>query len=387
MKAYKGFTKDMTCRGFQYEFGKSYHEDKAELCKTGFHACEYPLDCFNYYEPNNSVYYEVELSGDIDDKNCKQNGDVDYDSKICATDIKIKSKLDAEGLTLTTIEQIEKTGREIRPEHYNGVAVTTDDKSCSISKTLSGMACASGVESVAYTTNETSVSSTTLSKSISHAVGVGSISCATGVRTISNTTGDISVSCTTGELSLSSTTGERNISCATGYKSKSNANGNHAVSCVTGFNGMSDANGINVVSCVTANNGKANAVGYEVCAVATCGNGKSEAKGDKSISCATGTYGSSCVFGSCSASVTTGTRGKAIAGDPNSVAVAWGYEAIAKGVVDSHLVFADWTGGAINPLLPDSWKLNGAVVIRVDGKIIKADTWYTMKNGKVVECE
>lgn len=51
MKAYKGFNKDMTCRGFQYEEGKTYETDKAELCKEGFHACENPLDCFNYYAP------------------------------------------------------------------------------------------------------------------------------------------------------------------------------------------------------------------------------------------------------------------------------------------------------------------------------------------------
>ncbi len=27
MKAYKGFNKDMTCRGFQYEEGKEYEQD------------------------------------------------------------------------------------------------------------------------------------------------------------------------------------------------------------------------------------------------------------------------------------------------------------------------------------------------------------------------
>lgn len=42
--SYKGFNKDMTCRGFQYEEGKEYEEDRAEACNFGFHACEYPLD-------------------------------------------------------------------------------------------------------------------------------------------------------------------------------------------------------------------------------------------------------------------------------------------------------------------------------------------------------
>ena len=61
MKAYKGFNKDMTCRGFQYEIGKTYETDKAEMCSSGFHACENPLDCFGYYSPGTSKYCEVEL--------------------------------------------------------------------------------------------------------------------------------------------------------------------------------------------------------------------------------------------------------------------------------------------------------------------------------------
>lgn len=44
MKAYKGFDKNLKCRDFQYEIGKEYEEDSAELCERGFHACEHPLD-------------------------------------------------------------------------------------------------------------------------------------------------------------------------------------------------------------------------------------------------------------------------------------------------------------------------------------------------------
>lgn len=45
IKSYKGFEKDMTCREFQYAEGEEYEEDEAKACETGFHACEYPLDC------------------------------------------------------------------------------------------------------------------------------------------------------------------------------------------------------------------------------------------------------------------------------------------------------------------------------------------------------
>ena len=57
--SYKGMNQDLTCRGFQYEQGKEYEEENAELCESGFHACEYPLDCFKYYAPSNSKYFEV----------------------------------------------------------------------------------------------------------------------------------------------------------------------------------------------------------------------------------------------------------------------------------------------------------------------------------------
>ena len=51
IKGYKGFDKDMECRGFQYEVGKEYSTDKAIACTTGFHLCEKPFDVFQYYPP------------------------------------------------------------------------------------------------------------------------------------------------------------------------------------------------------------------------------------------------------------------------------------------------------------------------------------------------
>ena len=85
MKAYKGFNKDMTCRGFQYEEGKTYETDTAKLCDSGFHACENPLDCFGYYSPGQSVYHEV----DIED-NGERNDD---DTKVVGKKITIGAEL------------------------------------------------------------------------------------------------------------------------------------------------------------------------------------------------------------------------------------------------------------------------------------------------------
>jgi hypothetical protein len=67
MKGYKGFDKDLKCRGFQYEVGKTYEcEGKITLCKNGFHFCEDPKNIRGYYADLTACRYcEVEASGEI----------------------------------------------------------------------------------------------------------------------------------------------------------------------------------------------------------------------------------------------------------------------------------------------------------------------------------
>ena len=55
MKTYKGFDGELKCRGYQYEIGKEYEEEKAKACDCGFHACQNPLDVFKYYAPSSSL--------------------------------------------------------------------------------------------------------------------------------------------------------------------------------------------------------------------------------------------------------------------------------------------------------------------------------------------
>ena len=97
IKAYKGFDKDLKCKGRQYTEGVEDHvSDVAKLCKEGVHACERPLDVFRYYVPADSVYHEVELAGVLDEHQ--------EDSKIRGTDIKVKGKLDIAGLIKAQIK-------------------------------------------------------------------------------------------------------------------------------------------------------------------------------------------------------------------------------------------------------------------------------------------
>ena len=70
-----------------------------------------------------------------------------------------------------------------------------------------------------------------------------------------------------------------------------------------------------------------------------------------------------------------------------SIAVAWGYYGMAKGVIGSYLAFADWIENGYNNWTQNEWSFNGAKMVRVDGETIKENVWYTMLNGKVVEVE
>ena len=168
-------------------------------------------------------------------------------------------------------------------------------------------------------------------------------------------------------------------------KKEGNSNDDYAASSATGDCGASSATGNYGASSATGNYGASSATGYCGASSATGNYGASSATGYKGASSATGDYAASSATGNCGASSATGYKGKSIAGDPESVAVAWGYKSMAKGVLGSFLVFADWEGNESHYWRQEEWSLKGAKMVRVDGENIKADTWYTMENGEVIE--
>ena len=182
IKSYKGFNADMTCtpKGnikFQYEEGEEYKTDEAVACETGFHACEYPLDCLSYYNPNKSVYHEVEQSGEI-----SRNDD---DSKVASTKIKIGASISIAGLVKAAIEYTTKrTNKE------------------------------------ADATGDYGASSATGNYGASSATGNYGASSATGYKGASSATGNCGASSATGYKGASSAEDKESIAIAWGYKSK-----------------------------------------------------------------------------------------------------------------------------------------------------------------------
>ena len=92
MISYKGFDSSLRCRGFQYEVGKDYEQEgNIKCCENGFHACEFPLEVFNYYAPGrNNRYCTVTQSGEMD----KREGD----SKVASSKIHIETEIGLDGI-------------------------------------------------------------------------------------------------------------------------------------------------------------------------------------------------------------------------------------------------------------------------------------------------
>ena len=97
--AYKAMDKNMQCRGKQYEVGKTYHEDKADCCNAGMHACENPLDVLRYYPLKDGPrFFEVECGGNVD-----KSGEA---SKLACTELTVKGEVNFAGLVKATVNAV-----------------------------------------------------------------------------------------------------------------------------------------------------------------------------------------------------------------------------------------------------------------------------------------
>ena len=260
MKMYKGFDKDLKCRGFQYEVGKTYEEPTADLCESGFHACEYPLDVLGYYAPGEmSRYCEVDLNELSDEKSSE-------DSKCCGKKIAVKAEIGIMGIVKASVDYV--------MEHIDS------------------------------------------SKKESN----------TGFRSASTNTGDYSASTNTGNYSASTNTGFRSASTNTGDCSASTNTGDCSASTNTG-------------NCSASTN--------------------------------TGDY---------SASTNTGNRSASTVEGAESVAAALGIESKSRGALGCWIVLAEWSKDKEN-----DWHRKDVQCFKVDGETVKPDTFYTLKNGELVE--
>jgi len=204
MKCFKGFDKDLKCRDFQYEIGKEYTEEKADICNCGFHACEFPMDVFNYYPPSDSRYCEVDL-----EENDQKSSD---DSKRVGKKISVKAEIGIAGIVKAGIEYIK--------EQVNW----EDDKATN-----------TGYQSAATNTGYQSAATNT---------GDYSAATNTGYQSAATNTGDYSAATNTGNQSAATNTGNYSAATNTGYQSAATNTGNYSAATVEGKESIALATGI-----------------------------------------------------------------------------------------------------------------------------------------------
>ena len=194
---YKGMDKDMKCRGFKYEVGGEYETDKAKACECGFHACEYPLDVFNYYPPAGSRFFEVEQSGSISKS--------DEDTKVASTKIKIGAELSITGLVKAAVE-------------YTKERCTQDEGASATG--IQGAASATGYQGAASATGDQGAASATGYQGAASATGYQGAASATGDRGAASATGDRGAASATGDRGAASATGKSSAAMACGIEGK-----------------------------------------------------------------------------------------------------------------------------------------------------------------------
>ena len=167
MKVYKATDKDMKCRGFQYELGKTAEVDgDIELCKNGLHACEMPLDVLGYYAPGDgSRYFEAELEDVIDEKG--------NDTERFGKKLTLSAEIGIPGLVKAQVEYVKaqcgfdnaiKKANNEKKNHATGVsgaASATGESGAASATGWSGAASATGESGAASATGKYCVAMTT----------------------------------------------------------------------------------------------------------------------------------------------------------------------------------------------------------------------------------
>ncbi|EHK1057995.1 hypothetical protein J4S57_001597 [Salmonella enterica] len=224
---FKGFNKDLKCRDFQFEIGKTFHHDgKVEACGSGFHACECPFDVFSYYPPAESRYAET-ISFGVTDR--KEEGD----TKIASASITIKAELTLPQFIQRGIEWIwSKIDKSLEQQ------IMTGDWSAATNTGYWSAATNTGNRSAATNTGYWSAATNTGDRSAATNTGNRSAATNTGDRSAATNTGDRSAATNTGDRSAAEVSGSQSVAASLGIEGKARASeGGAIVLCYRDKNG------------------------------------------------------------------------------------------------------------------------------------------------------
>ena len=331
IKSYKGFDKNMQCRGFQYEVGKEYDMDgEIKCCNRGFHACKSPIEVWNYYDMLNSRYAEVEQSGKIEEE--------EKSTKVCSSHIKIKAEL--------KLADIINIGVEWLKDITSPSKVKTDGA---------------------------------LNDNGDRKKQIGS----SGDSAKIGSSGDSAKIGSSGDSAKIGSSGDYAKIGSSGYSAKIGSSGYYAK---IGSSGDSAKIGSSGYSAKIGSSGYSAKIGSSGDYAQIGSSGDSAKIGSSGYSAKIGSSGDSAQIGSSGDSAKIGSSGYYAQIDStgeDSVVMCAGNKSRAKAKVGSWITLAEWEwNDEKNRCVPVCVKTE-----YVDGDRIKADTWYQLKNGKFVEVE
>ena len=329
-KYYKGFNKDMTCRGFQFEEGKTYEEPEAKLCEKGFHACENPLDCWNYYDVMNSVFHEVELDGVSEELHSN-------DTKVCAKKITVGARLDMKGLVKASVD-----------------VVLEFVKGCFDKKLFDKKIVDSG--------DGASIGSS------GDAASIGS-------------SGDAASIGSSGNAASIGSSGDDARICSSGYDARIGSSGNAASIGSSGYAASIGSSGYDARIGSSGDSASICSSGY---AASICSSGDDARIGSSGDAASIGSSGDSARICSSGDDARIGSSGYdariEITGE-RSIGACVGNGGKIKAKVGCWIVLSEWK------MVEDKYTPVCVKVAQVDGEKVKADTWYTLEDGELVEVQ
>ena len=221
--AYKAMDKNMQCRGKQYEVGKTYHEDKADCCNAGMHACENPLDVLHYYPLKDGPrFFEVECGGSVD-KSVE-------DSKLACTELTVKGEVNFAGLVKATVNAVfnRVKGKEPFSSGYSSTAGSSGNSSTAGSSGDYSTAGSSGNYSTAGSSGDYSTAGSSGNSSTAGSSGYYSTAGSSGYSSTAGSSGNYSTAGSSGDYSTAAATGDYCRAKADGKDNIAVANGAHS---------------------------------------------------------------------------------------------------------------------------------------------------------------
>ncbi|WP_107621212.1 hypothetical protein [Prevotella sp. oral taxon 376] len=336
--AYKGFDKDLKCRGFQYEVGKEYEIDgDIKVCERGFHACESPLEVFDHYDMLNSRFAEVEQSGEMDRE--------DTSTKVCSSKIKVKAEL--------KLADIIKLGVEWLKETTLPGKVATKGKLNDNGGDYAQIGSSGDSAKIGSSGDSAKIGSSGDSAKIGSSGDYAKI----------GSSGDYAKIGSSGDYAQIGSSGDYAKIGSSGDSAKIGSSGDYAK---IGSSGDSAKIGSSGDSAKIGSSGDSAKIGSS---------GDYAKIGSSGDYAKIGSSGDSAKIGS------SGDYAQIESTGEDSVIMAAGYNSIAKAKKGSWITLAEWKKDRED----GKWKPVCVKTEQVDGKRVKADTWYELVDGEFVE--